>query len=114
MSKQLGGLGKRAAATCALTVALGAPMGLIWAGTSGAADTNCTGYPGAQCTTPSVSTTQTQTSDGGTPTLTASSSSGLAFTGADISEMAAVGAAALAGGGLLVWRSRRRHLGDVG
>jgi hypothetical protein len=55
------------------------------------------------------STTITVGSGGcGQPVLT-SSTSGLAFTGADIALMVAVGVAAIAGGGLLVLVSRRRR-----
>lgn len=45
--------------------------------------------------------------DGGSPPVT-TSSAGLAFTGADIEGLAAVGAGALVGGGLLLRVRRRR------
>jgi hypothetical protein len=101
------------AAACgpALGVLLAVPVGGLLAGAAGA-DTTC--YTG--CTTPTTGITTTPAatpSDGGSPATTASHisstpvSSGLAFTGADIEEMAAIGVVAIGVGALLV-RSRRR------
>ena len=101
------------AAACgpALGVLLAVPVGGLLAGAAGA-DTTC--YTG--CTTPTTGITTTPAatpSDGGgadhdgkvvsTPT----SSSGLAFTGADIEEMAVIGVVAIGVGAVLV-RGRRR------
>jgi hypothetical protein len=103
------------AAACgpALGVLLAVPVGGLLAGAAGA-DTTC--YTG--CTTPTTGITTTPAatpSDGGSPattakvvsTPTASSSSGLAFTGADIEEMAVIGVVAIGVGAVLV-RGRRR------
>jgi hypothetical protein len=99
------------AAACgpALGVLLAVPVGGLLAGAAGA-DTTC--YTG--CTTPTTGITTTPAatpSDG--PTTTAkvvsapTSSSGLAFTGADIEEMAVIGVVAIGVGAVLV-RGRRR------
>ena len=96
----------------ALGVLLAVPVGGLLAGAAGA-DTSC--YTG--CTTPVTGVTPTPVatpSDGGSPAATASttstapvSSSGLAFTGADIEEMAIIGVVAIGVGTVLV-RGRRR------
>ncbi len=100
------------AAACgpALGVLLAVPVGGLLAGAAGA-DSSC--YTGCTNTAPVVittsgantagTTTAAATNDGTTPV-----SSGLAFTGADIEEMAVIGAAAIGVGTLLVVRSRRR------
>ncbi len=100
------------AAACgpALGLLLAVPVGGLLAGAAGA-DTTC--YTG--CTTPTTGVTpQVTPSDG--PATTASnvttaakpvSSSGLAFTGADIEEMAIIGVVAIGVGTVLV-RGRRR------
>jgi hypothetical protein len=99
------------AAACgpALGVLLAVPVGGLLAGAAGA-DSSC--YTGCNTQTTAVTpdggsaaanTTATKTTDGPTP-----ASSGLAFTGADIEEMAVIGAAAIGVGTLLVVRSRRR------
>jgi hypothetical protein len=95
------------AAACgpALGVLLAVPVGGLLAGAAGA-DSSC--YTGCNTQTTTVTpaganTAAAKTTDG--PTTT---SSGLAFTGADIEEMAAIGAAAIGVGALLVVRSRRR------
>lgn len=102
------------AAACgpALGLLLAVPLGGLLAGAAGA-DTTC--YTG--CTTPPIGITSTPPvtpSDGASPATTASttstapvSSSGLAFTGADIEEMAIIGVVAIGVGTVLV-RGRRR------
>ena len=102
------------AAACgpALGLLLAVPVGGLLAGAAGA-DTTC--YTG--CTAPTAGITPTPAvtpSDGGSPATTAStastapvSSSGLAFTGADIEEMAIIGVVAIGVGTVLV-RGRRR------
>jgi hypothetical protein len=99
------------AAACgpALGVLLAVPVGGLLAGAA-SADSSC--YTG--CNTPTTAVTPdgastaattgaAKTADGPT-----TASSGLAFTGADIEEMAVIGAAAIGVGALLVVRSRRR------
>ena len=101
------------AAACgpALGVLLAVPVGGLLAGAAGA-DTTC--YTG--CTTPTtgITTTPSTPNDGGSPATTAATtvstpktSSGLAFTGADIEEMAVIGVVAIGVGAVLV-RGRRR------
>ncbi|HUI02019.1 MAG TPA: hypothetical protein VLZ77_00635 [Acidimicrobiales bacterium] len=84
-------------------------LGVVVAPTMASADSTC--YTG--CSTPSGSTIPTTpaVTQATTPTLakTEPISSGLAFTGADIEEMAAVGAGALVLGGVLVRRSRKQR-----
>jgi hypothetical protein len=102
------------AAACgpALGVLLAVPVGGLLAGAAGA-DTNTTCYTG--CTTPTTGITTTPAatpSDGGSPATTAKvvstpTSGGLAFTGADIEEMAVIGVVAIGVGAVLV-RGRRR------
>jgi hypothetical protein len=92
------------AAACgpALGVLLAVPLGGLVAGAAGA-DPCYTG-----CTSPSSGITNTPavtTSDGGSTTTP--TSSGLAFTGADIEEMAIIGVVAIGVGTVLV-RGRRR------
>ncbi|MGA2473524.1 MAG: hypothetical protein ABSG39_08520 [Acidimicrobiales bacterium] len=87
----------------ALGVLLAVPVGGLLAGAAGA--DGC--YTG--CTSPATGIT---TSSGSKPTTPSSagvttSPSGLAFTGADIEEMALIGVAAIGVGAVLV-RSRRR------
>ena len=99
------------AAACgpALGVLLAVPVGGLLAGAAGA-DTTC--YTGCSTTTPGITTTPAAT-DTGSPATTASTtvsaptSSGLAFTGADIEEMAVIGVVAIGVGAVLV-RGRRR------
>ena len=98
------------AAACgpALGVLLAVPVGGLLAGTAGADSscyTGCTNTATTVISTGGTSTAATTTSanDG-----TTTASSGLAFTGADIEEMAVIGAAAIGVGTLLVVRSRRR------
>jgi hypothetical protein len=109
------------AAACgpALGVLFAVPVSGLLAGSAGAATGN-TGNSGScytGCTTPTVpivSTTGANTvapvNDGTTAAATTSStptSSGLAFTGADIEEMAVIGVVAIGVGTVLV-RGRRR------
>ena len=105
------------AAACgpALGVLLAVPVGGLLAGAAGADTVDTTCYTG--CTTPTTGITTTPAatpSDGGGPATTAkvvstptSSSSGLAFTGADIEEMAVISVVAIGVGAVLV-RGRRR------
>ncbi|HTT86523.1 MAG TPA: hypothetical protein VMF60_04070 [Acidimicrobiales bacterium] len=100
MKSKLVGLG--------LGLALSA-LGVVIAPTMASADSTC--YTG--CSTPSGSTIPTTAvTQATTPTLAKTepvSSSSLALTGADIEEMAAVGAGALVLGGVLVRRSRKQR-----
>lgn len=83
---------------------------LAWAPTAATADTTC--YTGCSPTTPPVTpnTGGGGGSDGSSvPAPATTAASGLAFTGADIAEMSALGAGAIAVGGVLVVRSRRRR-----
>ena len=85
-----------------LGVMLAVPVGGLLAGAAGA-DTTC--YTG--CTSPATGIT---TSSGNGPVASdggSTSPSGLAFTGADIEEMALIGVVAIGVGTVLV-RSRRR------
>jgi hypothetical protein len=95
------------AAACgpALGVLLAVPVGGLLAGAAGA-DTTC--YTGCTPPTPGITSTPAAT-DGPTTaaSTTASSSSGLAFTGADIEEMAIIGVVAIGAGAVLI-RGRRR------
>ncbi len=96
------------AAACgpALGVLLAVPVGGLLAGAAGA-DTCYTG-----CTTPTtgISTAPAATTEPATTasnTVSTPTSSGLAFTGADIEEMAVIGVVAIGVGAVLV-RGRRR------
>ena len=98
------------AAACgpALGVLLAVPVGGLLAGAAGA-DSSC--YTGCSNTATTVITTSGANTTAATTPATdgaTTASSGLAFTGADIEEMAAIGAAAIGVGTLLVIRSRRR------
>jgi hypothetical protein len=95
----------------ALGVLLAVPVGGILAGAAGADGTCYTG-----CTTPTSAVTSgasIKPPDGPSTTAnevstgTSVSSSGLAFTGADIEEMAVIGVVAIGVGAVLV-RGRRR------
>jgi hypothetical protein len=70
---------------------------------------NTTCYPGCSSATSSPPTTQTVVVTPTEPAKQAAASGGLAFTGADIEGMAAIGAGALVVGGALVRRSRRQR-----
>jgi hypothetical protein len=105
---------KRTKAQRALAVACGPALGLLLAVPvggllAGAAGADSTCYTG--CNSPSTGITPAVTSsDGATTSPTASTSptsSGLAFTGADIEEMAIIGVVAIGVGTVLI-RGRRR------
>jgi hypothetical protein len=101
------------AAACgpALGVLFAVPVSGLLAGSAGADTSTNNCYPG--CPTPTVpmssgANTVTPVNDGATTTAsTAPTSSGLAFTGADIEEMAVIGVVAIGVGTVLV-RGRRR------
>jgi hypothetical protein len=88
----------------ALGVLLAVPVGGLLAGAAGA-DSSC--YSG--CTSPATGITASSGSGTASPASdgVTSPSSGLAFTGADIEEMALIGVVAIGVGTVLV-RSRRR------
>jgi hypothetical protein len=101
------------AAACGpvLGLLLAVPVGGLLAGAAGA-DSTC--YTGNNCAPTSTGITNTPAvapADGPTAAATtsaaASTSSGLAFTGADIEEMAIIGVVAIGVGAVLV-RGRRR------
>jgi hypothetical protein len=96
------------AAACgpALGVLLAVPVGGLLAGAAGA-DGSC--YTGCTPPAPGITTAPASApADGASTTAsTAPTSSGLAFTGADIEEMAIIGVVAIGVGAVLV-RSRRR------
>ncbi len=102
------------AAACgpALGVLLAVPVGGLLAGAAGADTASNPCYPG--CTT-QVTGISTPPADGpatgaattSSVTATPTTSSGLAFTGADIEEMAVIGVVAIGVGAVLV-RGRRR------
>jgi hypothetical protein len=108
---------KRTKAQRALAVACGPALGLLLAVPvggllAGAAGADSTCYTG--CTTPTTGITSTPAvtpTDGGSTAAstvsTSPTSSGLAFTGADIEEMAIIGVVAIGVGTVLI-RSRRR------
>jgi hypothetical protein len=88
----------------ALGVLLAVPVGSLIAGAAGA--DNC--YTGCQTQTTGITTsagTVSSPNDGGV--TTSPTSSGLAFTGADIEEMAVIGVVAIGIGTVLI-RGRRR------
>lgn len=98
--------GKRRIAVFGAGLALSA-LGVAAPATAAFADSAC--YTG--CTSPSISSTSPSqgvtTQSQPTQTTSSSSSSGLPLTGADIEELAAIGAGAVLVGGVLVRRSRR-------
>ncbi len=85
-----------------LGVMLAVPVGGLLAGTAGADPTCYTG-----CTSPSTGITASSGSGPVASSGVSTSPSGLAFTGADIEEMALIGVVAIGVGTVLV-RSRRR------
>lgn len=99
------------AAACgpALGVLLAVPVSGLLAGAAGADSTCYTGCtPTATGITSGPANTAPVVNDGATTASTApSTSSGLAFTGADIEEMAVIGVVAIGVGAVLV-RGRRR------
>jgi hypothetical protein len=90
-----------------LGVLLAVPVGGLLAGAAGA-DSNSNCYTGCQTTVTGITTsagTVSSPNDGGV--TTSPSSGGLAFTGADIEEMAIIGVVAIGVGTVLI-RGRRR------
>jgi hypothetical protein len=94
-------------AACApvLGVLLAVPVGGLLAGAAGAGTTCYTGCTSSVTGLTASSGSEPVASDGAASSST--SSSGLAFTGADIEEMALIGVVAIGVGTVLV-RSRRR------
>ena len=98
----------------ALGVGMGAllsiPVATMVTSTAGATGTS-TCYPG--CTAPTTGLPTTSGSGSGaavtTPASAASSTGGLAFTGADLSELVIISVGALGAGTVLVRYSRRRR-----
>jgi hypothetical protein len=110
LRKGLQNQAKKVAFTVGMGALLAIPVSTMVSSTAGADTTTC--YVG--CSSPS--TGLPTTSDGGssapitTPASAASSTSGgLAFTGADISELVAISVGALGAGAVLVRFSRRRQ-----
>jgi hypothetical protein len=86
------------------------PVATMVSSTAGAATTTC--YTG--CSTPSTGLPTTSGDGGAGPTTPASAAAsttpgGLAFTGADLSELVAISVGALGAGTVLVRYSRRRQ-----
>jgi hypothetical protein len=92
----------RAASVSAMGLTLAVPLGGLLSGTA-AADSTC--YTG--CTTDGGGIA-TSSGTAAAPAST-TSPSGIAFTGADIEQMAAIGVVATGVGTVLVVRSRRRR-----
>ena len=92
-----------------LGIAAMSTLGVVAAPAVAYADSTC--YTGCAGTTGSTVPPQVVTATTVAPPVEpkAASSSGLAFTGADIEGMAAIGAGALVVGGALVRRSRRQR-----
>jgi hypothetical protein len=100
------------AAACgpALGVLLAVPVGGLLAGAAGADTNGC--YTGCNTPTPGITTAPadgpaTGAATTSSVTATPTTSGGLAFTGADIEEMAVIGVVAIGVGAVLV-RGRRR------
>ncbi len=74
---------------------------------AGAADSTCYTCVPATVAGVSVTPTTTPTTDGSRTSATVNGSSSLPFTGADIGELAAVGAGAIVIGGILARRRRQ-------
>ena len=91
----------------ALGLLLAVPVGGLLAGAAGAADPTC--YTGCSSSSTGITPTDgaTAVTTGATTSTAPVSSSGLAFTGADIEEMAIIGVVAIGVGTVLV-RGRRR------
>ena len=93
----------------ALGVLLAVPLGGLIAGASGADSTcytGCSTTPTVVTSTPAIAPATGSTA-AATSTTAPVTSSGLAFTGADIEEMAVIGVVAIGVGAVLV-RGRRR------
>ena len=99
------------AAACgpALGVLLAVPVGGLLAGAAGADScyTGCSTPTTGITTTPAVAPADGPSTTASTTSATPVTSSGLAFTGADIEEMAIIGVVAIGVGAVLV-RGRRR------
>jgi hypothetical protein len=113
MRKGLESKAKKLAFGIGMGAILAVPAATLVSTTAGASATSDQCYTG--CTTPTTGLPVTS-GDGSaapTPTLTSaattSTPSGLAFTGADLSEMVIISAGALGAGTLLVRVSRRRR-----
>jgi hypothetical protein len=92
----------------ALGVLLAVPLGGIIAGAAGADSSTCyTACPTVVTNTPSVAPADGPATAAATSSTSPVTSSGLAFTGADIEEMAVIGVVAIGVGAVLV-RGRRR------
>jgi hypothetical protein len=110
MRKGLEGKAKKLAYGVGMGVLLAVPAATLVSTAAGASATNDNCYTG--CTTPSTGLPVTSGGGSAAPTLTSSTTStpsGLAFTGADLSEMVIISAGALGAGTLLVRVSRRRR-----
>jgi hypothetical protein len=109
LRKGLQSKAKKVAFGVGMGALLSIPVATMVTSTAGADTTSC--YPG--CTAPS--TGLPTTSGGGaagqitTPASAASSTGGLAFTGADLSELVIISVGALGAGTVLVRYSRRRQ-----
>jgi hypothetical protein len=99
------------AAACgpALGVLLAVPVGGLLAGAAGADSTCYTGCttPTTGVTTPAIAPADGPATTSSVSTTPTTTSGGLAFTGADIEEMAIIGVVAIGVGAVLV-RGRRR------
>lgn len=105
---------RAAACGSALGLLLAVPVGGLLAGSAGADSSGSGCYP--SCTTPTTTISNTPaiapadgpaTTTAAATTSAAPTSSGLAFTGADIEEMAIIGVVAIGVGAVLV-RGRRQ------
>jgi hypothetical protein len=88
----------------------GAVLGGVGASSAAYADSTC--YTGCTATTDPTPPTTVTPAATGTPAanLVSEPTGGLPFTGADIAEMATVGAGLVVAGGVLVRRGRRRRV----
>jgi hypothetical protein len=112
MRKGLESKAKKLAFGIGMGAILAVPAATLVSTTAGASATSDQCYTG--CTTPSTGLPVTSGDGSATPTATVtaattSTPSGLAFTGADLSEMVIISAGALGAGTLLVRVSRRRR-----
>jgi hypothetical protein len=96
------GMVKKLVAGAGVSALMAFPAVTLMSGTA-SADTCYTG-----CSQPTSGLPVTS-GDGTTPSAPTSSPSGLAFTGADLSELVIISAGALGAGTVLVRVSRRRH-----
>ena len=103
---------RAAACGSVLGLMLAVPVGGLLAGAAGASGTCTTGYTGCTSSSTGITNTPAIAPADGPSTSTAAAtapttSSGLAFTGADIEEMAIIGVVAIGVGAVLV-RGRRQ------